>query len=127
MSVPADLLYVETHEWCRVADGVATVGVTDFAQDQLGDVVYLELPAVGTRIADRSRPFGTIESVKAASDLFSPVTGEVVAVNTALEHQPEQVNQDPYGAGWIIQVRLADPAELDGLLDAAAYAQLIAQ
>lgn len=124
--IPPELRYVESHEWCRIEGDVAVIGITDYAQNQLGDVVFIELPEPGTRIDERSRPFGTIESVKAASDLYSPVTGEVLAAHTELEDALEQLNEDPYGEGWLIKVKLADPSELDGLLDAEAYAAHIA-
>jgi glycine cleavage system H protein len=122
MQIPDDLRYAPSHEWCRAEGDLATIGITDFAQDQLGDVVYLELPSLGAVLTAHGEPFGTIESVKAASDLYSPVSGEVVAVNTALERSQEAVNTDPYGSGWLLRLKLADPAEIDGLLDAAAYA-----
>ena len=125
MKIPAELRYVASHEWCRVEGDEAVIGITDFAQDQLGDVVYIELPNVGDTIADTSVACGTIESVKAASDLYSPVTGTVIAVTEALEDSVELVNQDPYGAGWMIRVKLADLAELDSLLDAAGYAAAV--
>jgi glycine cleavage system H protein len=124
MLIPDDLRYSSSHEWCRVDGDVATIGITDFAQDQLGDVVFIELPAVGTAVSSPDVPCGAIESVKAAGDLFSPVTGEVVEVNAALDHSQEAVNRDPYGAGWLLKVRLANPAEIEGLLDAAAYGAL---
>lgn len=117
---PAELRYTREHEWIRVEGDTGTVGITAFAQDQLGDVVFVELPAVGAEVA-QGKQFGTVESVKTVSDLFSPVSGTVVEVNPALADHPELVNQDPYGQGWMIKVRLADPAELDGLLDSKAY------
>jgi len=118
---PADLKYTKDHEWIRTSPDTADVGITDFAQQQLGDVVFVELPQVG-RVLAQGEVFGTIESVKAVSELFSPVAGEVVAVNEALTSAPEQVNSDPHGA-WIIRVRPSNPADLDSLLDAAAYEQ----
>ena len=124
MEFPEDLRYSTEHEWVRVDDGTARVGITDYAQDALGDVVFVELPAVGRRLAARE-VFGVIESVKTASDLFCPVAGEVVAVNDALTGAPELVNSDPHGAGWMIRLRPDDPAEPDALLDAAAYRALI--
>jgi glycine cleavage system H protein len=118
----ADRYYTETHEWVTVDDGVATIGITDFAQAQLGDVVFLELPRVG-KLLEAGDSFGVIESVKAASDLYSPVAGAVTEVNESLNASPEQVNGDPYGAGWLIRVRLnGDVGE--GLLDEAAYRAL---
>ncbi len=117
---PEGLAYTSEHEWYRAEDG--TIGVTDHAQRSLGDVVYVELPAVGAEV-EAGRPFGTIESVKSVSDLFAPVRGTVVAANTALADQPELVNREPYGGGWLIRVEPAgDPA---GLLDAAAYRRLV--
>ena len=118
---PADLKYTKDHEWIRTSTDAADVGITDFAQQQLGDVVFVELPQVG-RVLAQGEVFGSIESVKAVSELFSPVAGEVVAVNDALTSAPEQVNSDPHGA-WIIRVRPSNPADLDSLLDAAAYEQ----
>lgn len=124
--IPADLKYIETHQWVRVSDdGTATVGITDFAQEQLGDVVYVGVPDVGTTV-NGGEEAGVAESVKSASDVFSPVTGEVVEVNEALEDEPEKVNDDPYGDGWLFKVRLADKGELDGLMDPAAYAEHVA-
>ncbi len=124
--IPSDLKYIETHQWVRVADdGTATVGITDFAQDQLGDVVYIGVPDLGATV-NGGEEAGVAESVKSASDVFSPVTGEVVAVNEALEDEPEKVNEDPYGDGWLFKVKLADQGELDGLMDATAYAEHVA-
>ena len=123
-NVPANLNYTDDHEWARIeADGTWTVGLTDYAQQQLGDVVFVELPQVGRRLT-QGEVFGTIESVKAVSELFSPVAGEVVAVNDALTSAPEQVNSDPHTA-WIIRVRPSNPGDLDALLDAAAYTQQV--
>lgn len=120
---PADLKYTKDHEWIRVDGDTADVGITDYAQQQLGDVVFVELPQVG-RVLTQGEVFGTIESVKAVSELFSPVAGEVVAVNDALTSAPEQVNGDPHGA-WIIKVRPSQASDLDALLDAAAYEQTV--
>lgn len=123
--VPGDLKYIETHQWVRVAaDGTATVGITDFAQEQLGDVVYIGLPELGITVTGGEEA-GVAESVKSASDVFSPVTGEVIALNESLEDEPEKVNEDPYGEGWLYRVRLADPGELDSLLDASAYSEQV--
>jgi glycine cleavage system H protein len=124
--VPGDLRYTKEHEWVRVDGDEAVVGITKFAADQLGDIVFVELPAVG-RGLDAHATFGVVESVKAVSDLFAPVAGEVVATNDALSASPELVNSDPFGDGWMLRVRLADAAELDGLMDAAAYEQLTAE
>ncbi|MDY6815976.1 MAG: glycine cleavage system protein GcvH [Pseudomonadota bacterium] len=124
--IPADLKYIETHQWVRVADdGTATIGITDFAQKQLGDVVYIGVPDVGVMV-NGGEEAGVAESVKSASDVFSPVTGEVIAVNENLEDEPELVNEDPYGDGWIFRVKLKDAGELDGLMDATAYAGHVA-
>lgn len=123
--LPTDLRYTRDHEWVRVDGAEVVVGITRFAADQLGDVVFVDLPAPGRSLA-KAAPFGVVESVKAVSDLYSPVSGEVVDANADLSGSPELVNSDPFGAGWMIRVRLADPAELDGLLDAAAYAELTA-
>ncbi len=118
--VPVDLRYTKEHEWVRQAGDVATVGITEFAAHELGDVVFVELPAVGTSLLQHAT-FGVVESVKAVSDLFAPVAGEVVEINGALSSTPELVNSDPYGAGWMIKVRMSDTAQPDALLDAAAY------
>ena len=124
--VPTDLRYTKDHEWVRLAGKEATVGITAFAAEQLGDIVFVELPAVGASVAARAT-FGVVESVKAVSDLFSPVGGTVAEVNTALAAQPELVNSDPFGAGWMVKLTVADAGELDDLLDPAAYDQLIAE
>lgn len=123
---PSDLKYIDTHQWVRVhADGTATVGITDFAQDQLGDVVYIGVPEVGETVTGGEEA-GVAESVKSASDVFSPVTGEVIEINENLEDEPEKVNEDPYGDGWMFKVKLADQGELNGLMDADAYAEHLA-
>ncbi len=122
MSYPAGFKYTKDHEWIHVEGDRGRVGITDYAQKQLGDVVYLELPAVGTSVR-RGQAFGTIESVKAVSELYAPMSGEVVEVNAALKDKPEAVNADPHGS-WLIVLKLADPAEATALLDAAAYAGL---
>lgn len=124
MNVPADLKYTKEHEWARVEDDVVTVGITDYAQGELGDIVYVELPEVGTEIT-MDASFGTIEAVKAVNDLYAPLSGTVVAINEALEDAPDEVNKDPYGAGWMIKIKLSDPAEVAKLLDGEAYAALI--
>jgi glycine cleavage system H protein len=121
--IPEDLRYTEQHEWVRMEEGVAAVGITHFAQDQLGDVVYVDLPEAGASVAQH-QPFGSIDSVKTASDLFSPLSGEVLGVNTALTDDPALVNADPYGEGWMLRVRPADAAELDTLLTADQYAAI---
>ncbi len=119
---PDDRKYTEEHEWVQLTGDVATVGITRYAQDQLGDIVYVELPKVGARV-EQSQAFGVVESVKTASDLYAPLSGEVIEVNREVVDHPELVNQDPYGAGWMIKVRPSNPGELDRLLDAAAYAR----
>ncbi|MFZ5854263.1 MAG: glycine cleavage system protein GcvH [Chloroflexota bacterium] len=124
--VPTDLRYTKDHEWVRMAGDVATIGITKFAADQLGDIVFVELPAVGTTL-EQFATFGVVESVKAVSDLFAPVGGTVTETNEALASRPELVNSDPYGAGWMIRVRIADPAQVDALLDPAGYDALIAE
>jgi glycine cleavage system H protein len=121
MSVPGDLQYTKSHEWVRVEDGVATVGITDHAQDELGDVVFVELPETGATLA-AGDSFGAVESVKAVSDLYSPVGGEVVEVNGALEDSPEKINEDPYGEGWILKLQISDEGDL---LSAADYEKLL--
>ncbi|ABG06088.1 glycine cleavage system H protein [Rubrobacter xylanophilus DSM 9941] len=109
--IPQDLVYTRTHEWARIEGDAATVGITDHAQEELGDVVFVELPEVGSSV-QAGEPFGTIESVKAVSDLYSPVSGEVTEVNTSLEESPEKVNEDPYGEGWLLRVRLSEEPDL---------------
>jgi glycine cleavage system H protein len=122
--VPPELRYTKDHEWVRVDGDEATVGITEYAASQLGDIVFVELPDTGKSLAQFAT-FGVVESVKAVSDLFAPVSGEIVATNDALTASPELVNGEPYGDGWMIRVRLANPVETDGLLDAAAYDELI--
>jgi glycine cleavage system H protein len=117
---PGDRRYTKDHEWIKVKDDRGAVGITDYAQKQLGDVVFLELPEVGRNIK-ANEIFGTVESVKAVSELYCPVSGEVVEVNTALAAKPERINEDPHGEAWMIVLRIQNPAEVDGLLDAAGY------
>ncbi len=124
--VPQDLRYTKDHEWVRLAGDTATVGITQFAADQLGDIVFVELPAAGSSVTALAT-FGVVESVKAVSDLFSPLSGEVTETNPALAGKPELVNTDPYGEGWMVRLSVADATQLDGLLDPAAYDQLIAE
>lgn len=119
-TVPSELKYSKTHEWVKVEGDVATVGITDHAQAELGDIVYLDLPEAG-RILQLEEQFGEVESVKAVSELFSPVSGEVIESNTGIIGTTEVVNEDPFGAGWLIKVRLSNPSELEELLDAADY------
>ena len=124
MNVPDDLKYSEEHEWVRVEGGEAVVGITDFAQHELTEIVFVELPEVGKKV-DKGGALAVVESVKAVSDVYSPVSGTVKAVNSALEDQPELVNNAPYGGGWMVRLELADASELDALMDAAAYKQFI--
>jgi len=126
MPSPTDRRYTKEHEWVCVQNDLGTVGITDYAQDQLGDIVYVDLPAVGMQVKQLEK-LGEIESVKAVSDLYSPVSGEVVEVNQGVNDKPELVNQSPYEEGWLVRLRLADPAELDNLLTAKQYDELIAQ
>jgi len=124
MNIPASLKYTKEHEWISVEGDTATIGVTDFAQGELGDIVFIEVETVGETL-EESETFGTIEAVKTVSDLFMPVSGEVLEFNETLNSNPELVNKDPYGEGWIIKIKLSDPSELSHLLDAAAYGDLI--
>lgn len=123
---PSDLKYAKTHEWVKLDGDVATIGITDFAQGELSDIVYVEITALGKTIK-RDEPLGTIEAVKAVSDLYSPVSGEVTEANEALKDSPASVNKDPYGTGWMVKIKISDPAEIANLLDAAAYAELAAK
>jgi glycine cleavage system H protein len=124
MNVPKDLRYTKEHEWVRVQADVAEVGVTDFAQGELGDVIFVDLPAVGARVT-QMKSFGTIDAVKTVSDLFAPVTGEVVGVNADLKQDPALVNQSPYQKGWMIRIKVERPTELDALLTAESYHKLL--
>ncbi len=124
-SYPDDLLYHPEHDWARVDGEEATLGITWYAQDQLGEVVFFDPPEAGAQ-ATKDQPYAEIESVKAVSDVFAPLSGEIVAVNEALADAPERVNEDPYGEGWLVRVRLSDPSESDSLLDVAAYRDLLA-
>ena len=123
MAIPQDLKYTEEHEWIRVTDDIATVGITDYAQDQLGDVVYVDLPSPGTSLTQFGK-LGEIESVKAVSDIYAPLTGEVTESNTGLNDNHEVVNTDPYEKGWVVKVKIANTQELDGLLSAESYEKL---
>lgn len=125
-NIPHDLKYSKEHEWVRVEGTRAYVGITDFAQDELGDIVFVELPEVGQKTSANST-FGTVESVKTVSDLFAPIAGSVLEVNEKLQDNPELVNQDPYGDGWMVVVEIANPDEIKGLLDAAGYAEHTAE
>lgn len=124
---PEELKYTESHEWVRdTGDGTVTVGITDHAQETMGDLVFVELPEAGRQVKSQDS-CGVVESVKAASDIYSPIDGEVTEANEALSDAPETVNQDPYGAGWIFKVRISDPAQLERLLDATAYEAVVAE
>ena len=124
MECPADLKFTKEHEWLRVEGSEGTVGVTDFAQDALGDVVFVELPAVGS-VLTKGQAFGVVESNKSVSDLFAPVSGRVASVNQNLRDQPELVNQEPYGAGWMIRIAIAEPGDLAHLLSASSYREFV--
>lgn len=124
MNFPTNVKYTNEHEWIRLEGEEAYVGITDYAQDQLGDIVFVDITTEGETL-DKGEVFGTIEVVKTVSDLFLPIGGEVLEVNPALEEHPELVNQDPYGKGWLVKIKPADPSEMDALLDAEAYKQLI--
>ena len=120
MAYPANYRYTKDHEWVDAKDGIATIGITDYAQGELGDVVFVELPATGTKLAS-GKSFGSVESVKAVSEIYAPASGEVIESNGELQNKPEIINSDPHGAAWLVKVRLANPAELDGLMDSKAY------
>ena len=124
MEIPKELRYSREHEWVAVDDGIATIGITDFAQEQLGDIVYIELPETGTQVTKDDK-FGVVESVKTVSDVYSPVTGTIMAVNTGLPTSPETVNEEPYGDGWMIRVEMSDAEELNDLMTAAEYEKFI--
>ncbi len=125
MSFPSDLKYTKDHEWIKLVEGnTALIGITDFAQGELGDIVYVDITTVGKAL-NAEEIFGTVEAVKTVSDLFLPVAGTVEEVNSALENEPELVNSDPYGKGWMVKLTVNNPADLDGLMDAAAYAKLV--
>lgn len=124
MNIPAQLKYTTDHEWVRIEGDMAFIGITDYAQGELGEIVYVDVPTEGETVA-AGEVFGSIEAVKTVADLLMPVEGEVVELNAALEDQPELVNNDPYGEGWIIKVKMADPAKVETLMDAAAYSSLL--
>ncbi len=125
MAYPTNFRYTKQHEWTDVKGDVATIGITDYAQHELGDVVFAELPKVGAKV-EAGKSFGTVESVKAVSEIYSPVTGEVIEANGDLQNTPETINSDPHGAAWLVKVKLANPAELKDLMDATAYEAFIA-
>jgi len=124
MNIPADLKYTKDHEWVRIEGDTATVGITDFAQGELGDIVYVEVETLDETL-DREEVFGTVEAVKTVSDLFLPLSGTIVELNESLEDKPEIVNSDPYGAGWMIRMKIGDPSEIDSLLSAEDYKELV--
>jgi glycine cleavage system H protein len=124
MNVPAELKYTKDHEWIKIEGDIATVGITDFAQGELGDIVYVEVETLDETL-EADAVFGTVEAVKTVSDLFMPIAGEVIAFNVTLEDTPETVNEDPYGAGWMIKVKLSDTSAIENLLDATAYTSLV--
>lgn len=126
MEAPPGLKYSKEHEWVSTEESIATVGITDHAQEQLGEIVYIELPSIGEKVS-KDDPFGVVESVKAVSDIYAPVSGTVVAVNEDLPESPEVVNEDPYGDGWLIKVKVSDPADLDDLMDSAEYEEMVAR
>jgi glycine cleavage system H protein len=125
MEIPAGLRYSKEHEWVAIEEEVATIGITDYAQEQLGEIVYVELPAVGDKIS-KDDAFGVVESVKAVSDIYAPVSGTVVEVNQELPESPEMINEDPYGDGWLVKVKVSDTSELEDLLDHDEYEELVA-
>ena len=124
LNFPEDLKYSDDHEWAQQTDGVARIGISDYAQNQLGDIVFVELPEVGEAF-EKGQEFGTVESVKAVSELYMPVGGEITAINEALEDAPELVNNDPYAGGWMVEVKLTDPAEFEELKDKQAYLEIL--
>ena len=124
MNIPENLKYTKDHEWIKIEDGIATVGITDFAQNELGDIVYVDIETVDETI-DQDEVFGSVEAVKTVSDLFMPLTGEIIEFNEDLEDAPEKVNTDPYGDGWMIKIKLTDNSQIDNLLDVAAYKEII--
>ncbi|HEX3377142.1 MAG TPA: glycine cleavage system protein GcvH [Candidatus Acidoferrales bacterium] len=123
---PTDYRYTKDHEWIKVSGDSGTIGITDYAQHELGDVVFVEMPAVGTKVST-GKVFGTVESVKAVSEIFSPVSGDVTETNPTLTSTPETLNSDPHGAAWLIKIKLANPSEVSGLMDAAAYQAFISE
>lgn len=124
MAIPKDLKYTKDHEWVKIEGDVATVGITDFAQGELGDIVYVEVETVGETL-DKEEVFGTVEAVKTVSDLYLPLSGEIIEFNESLEDEPENVNTDPYGEGWMVKIQISNPDEVGGLLDEKAYQELI--
>ena len=125
MAYPENYRYTKEHEWVDLNDGVATFGITDYAQSELGDVVFVELPQPGAKLS-KGKSFGTVESVKAVSEIYAPASGEVIEANGELQNKPETINSDPHGAAWLVKIKLASPVELDGLMDGSAYQAYIA-
>ena len=124
MEFPSNLKYTKDHEWIRIEDGTGVVGITDYAQGELGDVVFVELPAVGTKL-QQGKQFGTIEAVKTVSDIYAPVSGEIIELNAALKDSPEIVNKEPYNGGWMVKIKIENKSELNALLDAAKYREMV--
>jgi len=124
MEIPKDLKYTNEHEWARIEGDIATVGITDYAQESLGDVVYIETPEIGTEVK-KGEEFGSIESVKAVSDVFSPISGEIIEVNEELADHPEYINQSPYDKGWIVKIKISNPEEADELMDSTKYEEFV--
>jgi len=124
MTIPSDLKYTKDHEWIRIEGNRGTVGITEYAQGELGDIVFVELPEKGKKV-EAGKAFGTIEAVKAVSDLYAPVSGEIVEVNTALKNSPDAINKEPYAGGWMVKIAMTNPSEASALLDAAAYKALL--
>ncbi len=124
MNLPSDLKYTKDHEWIKIDGDIATVGITDFAQNELGDIVYVEVETLDETL-DKDEVFGTVEAVKTVSDLFLPLSGEIIEFNEALEDAPEKVNSDPYGEGWMVKIKISDSSEVDGLLSATEYKEIV--
>lgn len=124
MHIPEELKYTKDHEWVRIEGNIGTIGITDFAQHELGDIVYIDIESIGEEVS-KETVFGTVEAVKTVSELFMPVSGKILEMNSALDSAPESVNKDPYGSGWMIKVELSNPSEVDGLMSAAEYGAII--
>lgn len=124
MNIPESLVYTKDHEWLKCEGNEALIGITDYAQSELGDIIFAEMPSVGDTF-EKDTPFGTVEAVKAVSEVFIPISGEVIEVNANLSDKPELINEDPYGAGWMIRIRMNNPADVEGLMNAEAYSQFI--
>ena len=124
MTIPEDLKYTRTHEWVKVEGDTVTCGLTDYAQSELSDIVFVKLKPVGT-VVEKTKPFGTVEAVKAVSDMYAPISGEIVAINETLANTPDVVNKDPYGEGWMVKIKMSQPKEVNELLDAKAYKEML--